>query len=93
MALAVASSLSRLIIFGVCIAALPIIKKRADAETRARAYKLKGGYRIPVVALGLCVWMASYSSAESWRFVAYLLAVGLLLFGIEQMAVRKADTR
>jgi hypothetical protein len=34
--------------------------------------------------------MASYSSAESWRFVAGLLAVGLVLFGLEKLVLRKS---
>jgi len=82
--LAIASSLTRLITYAVCIAALPVIRKRADDEARARAYRLKGGYAIPAVALGLCVWMASYSSADSWMFVAGLLAAGLVLYSIEK---------
>ncbi len=88
--LAIASSLTRLITYAVCIAALPVIKKRADSEARQRAFNLKGGYTIPVIALGLCVWMASHSSAESWKFVAALLAAGLLLYGIEKLSVNRA---
>ena len=82
--LAIASSLTRLIVYGVSIAALPIIKKRADPEVVATAFKLWGGYTIPVLALGLCIWMASYSSVESWKFVGGLLVVGLILFGIRE---------
>ncbi len=87
--LAIASSLTRLITYAVCIAALPVIKKRAEPEARQRAFNLKGGYTIPVIALGLCVWMASHSSAESWKFVAALLAAGLLLYAIEKLSVNK----
>ena len=90
--LAIASSLTRLITYAVCIVALPVIKSRADADTRKNAFRLRGGYVIPVLALGICVWMASHSSAESWKFVAGLLAVGLLLFGIEKLAARR-ETR
>jgi amino acid transporter len=88
--LAIASSLSRLIVYGVSIASLPIIRRKADPETAANAYRLKGGYTIPVIALGLCIWMASYSSAESWKFVLGLLAVGMVLFGIEKLVLGKA---
>lgn len=90
--LAIASSLTRLITYAVCIVALPVIKKRASADTVANAFKLKGGYTIPVIALGLCVWMASNSSLESWKFVAGLFAVGLLLFWIERLAIRRAGS-
>jgi amino acid transporter len=91
--LAIASSLTRLITYAVCIAALPVIKRRADSEALERAFHLKGGYTIPIIAFGLCVWMASYSSAESWKFVAGLLAVGLVLFWIEQLSSRKAGQK
>ena len=82
--LAVASSLTRLITYAVCILALPIIRRRADPEVRQRAYRLKGGYTIPLVALGLCGWMAVHSSAETWRFTAGLLGAGLLLYAVEK---------
>jgi len=90
--LAIASSLTRLIVYSVSIAALPIIKKQADPEVAATAFKLRGGYTIPVLALGLCVWMASYSSLESWKFVGGLLAVGLVLFGIEKLILKTASS-
>ncbi|MDH3806864.1 MAG: amino acid permease, partial [Gammaproteobacteria bacterium] len=88
--LAIASSLTRLITFAVCIAALPVIKQQADRDALERAYRLKGGYTLPIIALGLCVWMASHSSAESWKFVAGLFGVGLLLFWLEQFTVRRS---
>jgi len=86
--LAVASSLTRLITYAVCILALPIIRRRADPEARQRAFRLKGGYTIPVVALGLCGWMAAHSSAETWKFTAGLLGAGLLLFAVEKLTTR-----
>jgi basic amino acid/polyamine antiporter, APA family len=89
--LAIASSLTRLIVYSVSIASLPFIKKNADPEVAASAFKLKGGYTIPVIALGLCIWMASHSSAESWKFVAGLLTVGLVLFGIEKLILNRTS--
>jgi amino acid transporter len=89
--LAVASSLTRLLTYIVCIAALPVIKRGASSEVRQRAYGLKGGYAIPVIAFGLCVWMASYSSAQSWQFVFGLLAAGLVLFWVEKISTNKAN--
>lgn len=88
--LAIASSLARLIAYGVSIAALPVIRRAADEETRKNAFRLPGGYLVPAIALGLCVWMASYSSAESWRFIAVLLVAGFLIYGIERIAQARA---
>lgn len=87
--LAIASSLTRLLVYIVCIAALPVIKGQADRLTRDRAFRIKGGYTIPVVAFGLCLWMVSYSSADSWQLVGILLGAGLVLYWLEQMRIRK----
>ena len=89
--LAIASSLARLIAYGVSIAALPVIRRAADEETRRNAFRLPGGYLVPAIALGLCVWMASFSSAESWRFIAVLLLAGFLIYGIERFAQARAN--
>jgi amino acid transporter len=88
--LAIASTLTRMIVYSVSIASLPIIKRQADPEVAASAFRLKGGYTIPVIALGLCIWMASHSSSESWIFVSKLLGVGLLLFGLEKLVLRRS---
>ena len=88
--LAIASSLARLIAYGVSIAALPVIRRAADENTRADAFRLPGGYLVPALAFGMCVWMASYSSAESWRFIAVLLGAGFLVYAIERIAQARA---
>jgi len=89
--LAVASTLTRMIVYSVSIAALPIIKKNADPEVAANAFKLPGGYAIPATALALCVWIASYSKPESWKFTGGLLLVGLALYGLEKLVLRKGS--
>lgn len=88
--LAVASSLTRLITFMICILALPVVKRRASAESRERAYKLRGGYTVPALALVVCVWMAAHSSLDSWLYVAGLFAIGLALYGLETRLLRKS---
>lgn len=86
--LAIASTLTRMVVYSVSIASLPIIKKKADPEVAASAFKLPGGYTIPVIALGLCIWVASHSKLESWLFTGGLLLVGLALFGLEKLLLR-----
>lgn len=87
--LAIASTLTRMIVYSVSIAALPVIKKNADPEVAANAFRLPGGYTIPVTALALCIWIGSHSSLESWTFTAGLLLVGLALFGLEKLVLGK----
>jgi amino acid transporter len=83
--LAIASTLTRMIVYSVSIAALPVIKTKADPEVAANAFKLPGGYTIPVIAIGLCIWIASHSKLESWIYTGGLLLVGLALFGLEKL--------
>jgi amino acid transporter len=87
--LAIASSLTRMITYIVCIAALPVIKGQADYMTISRAFKIPGGYTIPIIAFVLCLWLASNSSAESWQLVGILLVVGLALYWLEQLRIKK----
>jgi positive regulator of sigma E activity len=48
-----------------------------------RAYKLKGGYAIPVIGLAICIWLLMQSKTESWIAVSILLAIGLAFYWIE----------
>ncbi len=88
--LAVASSLTRLITYILCISALPIIHRQASEEVRAQAYRLKGGYLVPIFALGISIWIAAQSGRDEWVLTGGLFAVGLLLFGVAQLARRQS---
>jgi amino acid transporter len=88
--LAVASSLTRLIVYAICIVALPVIRRRADAEARARAFRLPGGFTIPVIALALCGWLALQSEPAAWRMTGLLLLAGLGLYALAGRARREA---
>ena len=81
--LAIASSVVRLLGYVVCIASLPAIRRNADEEARARAFRLKGGYTIPVIALLICTWLLAQSKTESWIAVLVLLSLGWLFYATE----------
>lgn len=82
--LAVASSVVRLLGYIICIASLPAIRAQADAQTRKNAYRLKGGYTVPIIGLGICVWLLAQSEAKSWIVVSILLAIGMVLYAFEK---------
>jgi len=82
--LAVASSLSRMLSYIVCIASLPIIRNRASDATKARAYRIRGGYLVPLAGLVICVWLTAQATAENWRTVGLLLAIGVVLYAVER---------
>ena len=82
--LAVASSLSRMLSYILCIASLPVIRNNASDEMKARAYRLRGGYAVPVVGLAICLWLTAQATAQNWRTVGVLLAIGFVLYAVER---------
>lgn len=84
--LAVASSVARLLAYVICILSLPAIRRKADDESRQQAYRLPGGYVIPIVGLLICFWLLTQSTLEAWIGIGILLAVGIALYWVEQKA-------
>ncbi len=82
--LAIASSVVRLLSYIVSIASLPAVRRKADEETRRNAYRLKGGYAIPVIGLAICCWLLLQSKSESWQVVSILLALGGVMYALEK---------
>ena len=87
--LAVASSLSRMLSYIVCIASLPIIRNRADDTMKARAYRIRGGYLLPLVGLAICLWLTAQATADNWRTVGMLLAIGFVLYAVERRFLQR----
>ncbi|MEM9402191.1 MAG: amino acid permease [Pseudomonadota bacterium] len=90
--LAVASTVVRLLGYIVCIASLPRIRAQASEADKAEAYRLPGGYTIPLIALAICLWLTAQASAESWKMLGILLAVGGVLYLIETLLLKSDDT-
>ena len=86
--LAIASSLTRLITYVLCIAALPVIRRGADYAARAAAFRLRGGYAIPALVLGLCLCMASPWPPAAWAVTGGMLVVGFLLHALSRWQER-----
>ena len=82
--LAIGSSVVRLLGYIICIAALPVIRKNASPEAREQSWRLPGGYAIPVVALGVCIWLVAQSKGDDWIKVSILLAIGIVLYLVEK---------
>jgi amino acid transporter len=89
--LALASSVVRLLGYIICIASLPSIRRNADADARRRAFQLKGGYAIPVIALLICFWLLAQSRSESWIAVSVLLGIGWLFYAIENWTASRQE--
>jgi amino acid transporter len=90
--LAIASAVVRLLGYIVCIAALPSIRRNANADARRRAFRLKGGLTIPIIALVICFWLLAQSTTESWIAVMILLSIGWLFYAIESRSQTRASS-
>jgi amino acid transporter len=88
--LALASSVVRLLGYIVCIASLPAIRRNADEAARQKAYRLKGGYTIPVIGLVICLWLLAQSKSESWIAVSILLSIGWVFYAIENLTMSRS---
>jgi len=82
--LAIGSSVVRLLGYIICIAALPVIRSKASEEARQRAWRLPGGYAVPVIALAICVWLVAQSQVGDWIKVSVLLLIGIALYLVER---------
>ena len=82
--LAVGSSVVRLLGYIICIAALPVIRRRATSEQQAQAWRLRGGLLVPIIALGVCAWLVAQSKGDDWLRVGVLLTIGVVLYALEK---------
>jgi APA family basic amino acid/polyamine antiporter len=87
--LAVASSLSRMLSYILCIGALPVIRNRASDEMKARAYRIRGGYLVPIIGLAICLWLTAQANAQNWKTVGILLAIGFVLYAVERRFLQR----
>ncbi|UCG76844.1 MAG: APC family permease [Gemmatimonadota bacterium] len=73
------SAVVRLLIYLVCIGALPHMRRhRANAPGRLR---LPGGYVLPLAGFAVCVWLLTQVTLRGALVTAAFLAVGGLLYG------------
>ena len=74
------STISRLFAFTVTIVSIPVFRRRA-AMAQA-LFTLPGGMTIPIVALGLIVWLLSGTSWTDTRDVLIATVAGAAVFGV-----------
>jgi amino acid transporter len=71
------SAITRLIVYAASCAAVPVLRRRAGVPSAG--FALRGGALIPIVALGLCLWLLSNSGAAEARNVGIAALLGLAL--------------
>src|SRR5690606_39201897 len=77
--LAAMSAFVRVAIYMVCIGAMPRLRRQFAG---AAAYRVPGGWAIPVVAFGVCGLLLTQVSAVSVGVTAAFLLVGALQYRI-----------
>ena len=72
------STISRLFVFAVTIAALPVFRRR---PTMAPAlFSLPGGMTIPIIAVLMIVWLLTGTSWKETRDVVIATLAGMAVF-------------
>lgn len=77
--LAAMTVLSRLFLYGMSCAAIPRLRPQFRGEGR---FILKGGYAIPVLGIGACLWLMWQVSSQSIWMTALFVGIGSFLFWI-----------
>ena len=77
--LAAMTVLSRLFLYGMSCAAIPKLRPQFRGEGR---FILKGGYLIPVLGIGACLWLMLQVSSQSIWMTAIFVGIGSFLYWI-----------
>ena len=80
------SVLTRLLLYLVCIGAIPRLKSQFG--TAPAALRLPGGYLVPALAVAVCIGLLTQVKALAFVSAAGLLAVGSLLYVAAQWSSR-----
>lgn len=79
--LAAMTVLSRLFLFIISSASLPVLRRKfSSAPTEFSYFRLKGGYTFPVLAILACLWLMLQVSFQSVWLTATFVAFGTVLY-------------
>lgn len=77
--LAALSALARVLMYATTCLAVPVLRRRSDG---VRAFSLPGGSLIAVLALSVCAWLLSGSSADQLAAAAAALLAGGVVYAV-----------
>ena len=80
--LAAMTVLSRLFLYGMSCAAIPKLRSQFRGEGR---FILKGGYLIPILGIGACLWLMLQVSERSIWMTAIFIGIGSLMYWAGKM--------
>jgi amino acid transporter len=76
--LAAMSTVVRLLVYAMCIATLPRLDRLVGE--REGQFRLPGGMSVPLLALGLSIWLMTHAPLKSWLITAAFMALGTILY-------------
>ena len=82
--LAVVATLARLLVYALCMIAIPVLDRREGRSPRP----LRGAL-LPAASLAFCLWAASQSGQREWLTFAAFLIAGALLYGVARLAEKR----
>lgn len=77
--LAVASTLSRIVMYLLCAAALPMLRRREAAMAGGRGWSV-WDIVMPLAAILTCLWVGAQAGADAYGVLALTVAGGTLLY-------------
>jgi amino acid transporter len=77
------SAIARLVTYAVTCAALPVLRRRADAP--AAIFRVRGGTIIAIAALGLAIWLLWNSALREKITAIIAAAVGIVIYSTYQI--------
>jgi amino acid transporter len=79
--LAALSALVRILIYMLCIATIPVLRKQdRDAASTEPRFRLFGGYLIPGLGMAICAWLLISVSWISVAVTAAFLGLGAIVY-------------
>ncbi|GAA0652312.1 APC family permease [Brevundimonas lenta] len=87
--LAAASTLARLIVYGLSVAALPGVERESETVGERSGGRVVVTWLMVVAALGVCLWAMLQSDWTQWRVLLALAAGGVALYFAAARSRRK----
>lgn len=89
--LATLSTIIRLITYGLCIAALPVIERKLP--TQPGQFRIPGGLLIPGVAFVLTLWLLTHSTLQSVLITCGVVTAGSAVFWFATRILHDANAK
>ncbi len=90
--LAVASTVSRIVMYLLCAAALPALRRREVASGEGAGWTLLD-FAMPLLAMLACLWVGRQASMEAYAILALTIGAGTVLYFIARRHTRTGASK